>query len=524
MNDDNDNIKMNPLRDSEGEFLRLHRLPENGQEEHEDEDVNDAVHSALLGSSGRARGLERERKILEDFWAQAKGIITETGPTLCLMTVGLLFTGEMLDKVSKWTAMQQVHQLIIIIPVVMNLKGNLEMNLSARLGTAANVGELDDPEVRWPMVVGNLTLLQVQATVVSFIAACIALLVSLALPQFGSGASQEIEVSGGKTHSATNIVHTLSHLVEHNFAPRRPIKIRPNNGKFTFQTLVIVSSTAMTSACVSSMVLGSFVCSMIILCRRFGLDPDNIAPPIASFLSDLVTLTFIGITSSILVSVINTPIPLIVCFLAFILATFCLVSTNRNKHVRALLRQGWSPLFGAMAISSCTGVVLDRFVSQFEGFALLAVVISGLPGAVGCILASRLSTSLHAAAMSIVPDSSPGIKTVTLTLILVTLPIEIAFVSAIGALGWLKLPVVFLVLSVGCFSVAVWISLHTARILTYFLWSKNCDPDAYALPIHSAMMDLVGQLLLAVCYEFASLVLGTNPKSNGSTSLRDTIS
>lgn len=32
----------------------------------------------------------------------------------------------------------------MIIPVVLNLKGNLEMNLSARLGTAANTGLLDD--------------------------------------------------------------------------------------------------------------------------------------------------------------------------------------------------------------------------------------------------------------------------------------------------------------------------------------------------------------------------------------------
>ena len=32
--------------------------------------------------------------------------------------------------------MRKVDELIIIIPVILNLKGNLEMNLSARLGTA----------------------------------------------------------------------------------------------------------------------------------------------------------------------------------------------------------------------------------------------------------------------------------------------------------------------------------------------------------------------------------------------------
>ena len=34
--------------------------------------------------------------------------------------------------------MTHVDELIIIIPVILNLKGNLEMNLSARLGTAVS--------------------------------------------------------------------------------------------------------------------------------------------------------------------------------------------------------------------------------------------------------------------------------------------------------------------------------------------------------------------------------------------------
>ncbi len=78
--------------------------------------------------------------------------------------------------------MREVDQLIMIIPVVLNLKGNLEMNLSARLGTAANVGELDEPQKRRALVFGNLTLLQVQAVVVSFVAACIAIILGLVVP------------------------------------------------------------------------------------------------------------------------------------------------------------------------------------------------------------------------------------------------------------------------------------------------------------------------------------------------------
>lgn len=49
-------------------------------------------------------------------------------------------------------------------------------------------------------------------------------------------------------------------------------------------------------------------------------------------------------------------------------------------------------------------------------------------------------------------------------------------------------------------------SLVIARLLTNFLWKRDKDPDMYALPIHSALMDLVGQLLLVLCFEIVSLL------------------
>jgi len=78
--------------------------------------------------------------------------------------------------------MRRIDELVILIPVILNLKGNLEMNLSARLGTAANTGALEAEGVKREIVIGNLVLLQVQATVVSFVAACFAFLVGFVVP------------------------------------------------------------------------------------------------------------------------------------------------------------------------------------------------------------------------------------------------------------------------------------------------------------------------------------------------------
>jgi solute carrier family 41 len=156
---------------------------------------------------------------------------------------------------------------------------------------------------------------------------------------------------------------------------------------------VMVTSTAMSATCLSSLVLGSFMCGLVVFCRRFGRDPgmcvfrdnphlahsipDNIAPPIAACLGDLVTLCLLGLVSSILIYIINTPFPLVLTCLLVLSATACAGFTRRNESVKHLLGQGWPPLFGAMVISSGSGIVLDLFVSRYEGFALLAVVISG---------------------------------------------------------------------------------------------------------------------------------------------------
>jgi solute carrier family 41 len=139
----------------------------------------------------------------------------------------------------------------------------------------------------------------------------------------------------------------------------------------------MVASTAMCAACLSSIVLGSFMCTLVVTCRKLGLDPDNIAPPIASCLGDLVTLFLLGLVSSVLINFISTPLPLLIVCVLVASAIGCLLLTRRNTHVTPLLTQGWAPLLGAMIISSATGIVLDVFVSRYLGFALLAVVISG---------------------------------------------------------------------------------------------------------------------------------------------------
>ncbi|KAI6143916.1 Mg transporter [Pisolithus tinctorius] len=465
---------------------------------HEDGGHDEDGNAALLADEYGLIGV-REHGHYSVWWKQMGSIVVESAPTLLLTTVGLLFTGELLDHVSRWRAMRAINELIMIVPVILNLKGNLEMNLSARLGTVANMGSLDDPRTRRNTIYGNLALLQVQATVVASVAACVAMALGSIIPDPPSTAP--ISVVGGVSDS----MRLLSR------APR-PLPMKPGQPKsglaenLSFPRFIMVASSAMMSACLSSILLGSFMCALIVACRRFGLDPDNIAPPVASCLGDLVTLCLLAVVSSFLINFVNTPLLFILILCLVLSATSCFFVVRRNSCVKDLVWQGWLPLFGAMVISSATGIVLDTFASRYQGFPLLAIVISGLPGSVGSISISRLSTSLHAVRHH--PHSrrkEPSKKLVTTTLLLITIPVEIIFLATLHAFGWLRLPILFAILTVLLFCCAVTISLFIANALTDFLWSKDLDPDMYALPIHSATMDLIGQLLLVLCFQLVSL-------------------
>lgn len=138
------------------------------------------------------------------------------GSSLCMSS--LLAHMALSDSDQRWRAMQEVDQLIMIIPVVLNLKGNLEMNLSARLGTAANVGELNEPKQRRVMIIGNLALLQVQAAVVSFVAACIAIILGLFVPHGDPAAP-----SPSNNSTATIALLVRDHLPSYNLESRKPI-------------------------------------------------------------------------------------------------------------------------------------------------------------------------------------------------------------------------------------------------------------------------------------------------------------
>lgn len=86
-----------------------------------------------------------------------------------------------LGRVEEWDVFATIPQLFIMVPALLGLKGNLDMTLASRLSTQANLGNMKSRKEVVHMVIGNIALVQVQATVCAFIISIFALSIGAAM-------------------------------------------------------------------------------------------------------------------------------------------------------------------------------------------------------------------------------------------------------------------------------------------------------------------------------------------------------
>ena len=444
---------------------------------------------------------------LRDVWRIAR----EALPILTLSLFSLMLSGELLIHLARWPVFVKVDKLFILIPILLNLKGNLEMNLSLRLSTSANIGELDVRRTRQALVAGNLALLQVQALIVSTFAGTLAFMLGLILPTQSSEPVKQPQPTAPRAallDMASRLGGRLAkrRIIHGHPKPPADPSAKLRNGYFEF---VLVLATGTLSASLSSAILGSFMCTLVIMSRQLNVNPDNVAAPIAASLGDLLTLVLMGLIGSFLVRFEGTILATIIfgVLIAFCLA--CFTITWRNFYVKQLLSSGWTPLLVAIVISSGAGMVLDSFVQKYDGFALLAPVITGLPGACTAIFASRISTALHssegvhgAVALAKLHHSqqqghphasgSHGKKgqlrfwltpvegwLVPVTLAFIGASIATVYISMVWWTQQMSFGWVFWASFVAVACIAVLVALALSHFICLYLWTRDFDPGEW---------------------------------------------
>ncbi|XP_053752862.1 solute carrier family 41 member 3-like isoform X4 [Panthera pardus] len=216
----------------------------------------------------------------------------------------------------------------------------------------ANTGQIDDTQEQHRVISSNLALIQVQATVVGFLAAVAALLL-------GAMSREELD----------------------------------------FVKVELLCASSVITAFLAAFALGMLMVCIVIGAQKLGINPDNnIAMPIAASLGDLITLSILAFVSSFFYKhKDNRYLTLLVCISFMALIPLWVLIVKQNPPIMRILKLGWFPVILAMVISIFGGLIMNKTISkqQFQGMAIFTPIICGVGGNLVAIQTSWISTYLH---------------------------------------------------------------------------------------------------------------------------------
>ncbi|XP_058482004.1 solute carrier family 41 member 2 isoform X1 [Solea solea] len=392
---------------------------------------------------------------------------------------GTVSAGMVLDIVQHWEAFSYITEIFILVPALLGLKGNLEMTLASRLSTAVNVGKMDSPIEKWNLIIGNLALKQVQATVVGFLAAVAAVVLGW-IPE----------------------------------------------GKFQMSHAVLLCSSSVATAFIASLLQGIIMVGVIVGSKKTGINPDNVATPIAASFGDLITLAILAWISQGLYKCLDSYpyVSSLLCAFFMCLTPLWIIISSKHPASRTLLYSGWEPVITAMIISSIGGLILDKTVSHpdMAGIVVYTPVINGIGGNLVAIQSSRISTHLHFhCAPGEVPEEAKGCYYPCRTffgtganhrsaqvLILLVIPGHLIFLYTIHLMksGHTTLTVIFMSVYLAAAMLQVLLLLCIADWMVHSMWRSGKDPDSFSIPYLTALGDLLGTAFLALSFHFLWLI------------------
>ncbi|XP_074498636.1 solute carrier family 41 member 3-like isoform X2 [Sebastes fasciatus] len=297
-------------------------------------------------------------------------------------------------------------------------------------------------------------------------------------------------------------------------------------GRVDVTQAAVLCASSVTTAFIAALSLGLVMVAVIIGSRKVGINPDNVATPIAASLGDLITLSLLARVSSLFFCYRDMwYLPPAVCGFFLLLIPAWVIIARRSPPISEVLKSGWQPVIMAMSISSIGGLILDKTVSDpnFEGMAVFTPVINGVGGNLVAIQASRMSTYLHCWS---VPGALPFVMSVNCpgpcaalcssdvnsksarVLVLLVVPGHLLFLYTIHLLqgGHAAMTPIFIICYLSAALLQVVILLYVASVMVRWLWRRGLDPDNFSIPYLTALGDLLGTGFLALSFRLVRMV------------------
>lgn len=238
---------------------------------------------------------------------------------------------------------------------------------------------------------------------------------------------------------------------------------------------------------------------------RRGWDLDNIAAPMVTASGDIVTLPSLFAVTFLI------GVPFVPEIVAAVLAALAAAAFYRGLRrsapgVRRIVNESLPVLTLSGTVLVLAGMTLE---SRLEAFVTLPALLVLVPaflqqgGALGSILASRLSSKLHLGLLE--PRHLPPLATFQdFNLVYIFAAGVFAFVGSLthvlGTLTGLESPGLATMIAVSLFGglIATTAAIVVAYYSSVGTYRFGLDPDNHSIPIITATMDLVGVLSLII--------------------------
>ncbi|XP_073087288.1 solute carrier family 41 member 3 isoform X4 [Manis javanica] len=378
-----------------------------------------------------------------------------------LAGLGLSGAGILLNSFQHWPVFVEVKDLLTLVPPLVGLKGNLEMTLASRLSTAANTGQIDAPREQHKVIGSNLALIQLQATVVGLLAAVAALLLGVA-------SREELD----------------------------------------FTKVELLCASSILTAFLAALALGMLMVCVVIGARKLGVNPDNIATPIAASLGDLITLSILAFVSSFFYKHRDSwyLMPL-VCIGFIALTPVWVLIVKQNPPVMKILKFGWLPIILAMVISRTAeaqkrGGNIYAVQSTLRRPAWLPQIFCIRVSFGGLILNKTISKRQYNGMAIFTPIICEINSMSARVLLFLAVPGHLIFFYIIYLVEGPSVPhsKTFMVFYLLAGLVQVTVLLYLAEVLVRLTWHQALDPDNHCIPYLTGLGDLLGTGLLAICF------------------------
>ncbi|RLF43677.1 MAG: hypothetical protein DRN09_04385 [Thermoplasmata archaeon] len=374
--------------------------------------------------------------------------------SLFLCTTGDLLTGIAMGIFT--SNLKMLPALIILIPAAIGMRGNIFASLGSRLGTYLHTGQIT-PDFKKSRIL-----------------------------------NQNVSSSATLTLITSIYLGILSALVASIIGLEADVI-----------DMLLISTAA---GFLSAVIMLIFTVVIAFLSYRRGWDPDNMTAPLITLVGDMLTLPFLFVS---LIFVLGITYEIKMMFLAVIVILTLItipysLSEKSKPYYSSILRESLPVLLVCGFLGIFSGAILG---GRIEGLIAVPSILIMLPafledgGAIGGILAARLSSSLHLGSI----ETKRGIPKNVLKMFVTMHILGIIIFTMVGSfayiiakfLGISSLP---LHLTIAVALLAGEMLIVVVNLIAYYIsiisFKRGVDPDNVTIPTITSTIDLIGTACL----------------------------